>query len=108
MSPKRKAKPVKAEAIEYDDQLDARLSAIEENLAKLMDALFVPAPELKKKGVKRHVLPSNPASAKRARIARAANYHGIPVDEWVRLHGERDRRFPPDEDPTKPSERRRK
>lgn len=41
--------------------------------------------------------------ALKSRVVRAAKYHGIPYDEWVELHGMRDRRLPDGVDPREPT-----
>lgn len=108
-------------AVHRDDlhELRRRLAAVESAIEKLV-ALFLEDLDVDDRVhavvrgpvVRRDKLP--PAVVRRARqlhalkirVVRAAKHHGIAYEEWVRLHGMRDRRFPDDVDPLVPTKER--
>ncbi len=90
----RKKEPV-SEAVTYDSAIEQRLAGIEENIAKLYDALFKPTYELPNGVAKKAaIVPSTAETALRARVGRAARNYGMTFDQWVGLHGMRDKKFP--------------
>ena len=91
----KKKKTEEAQREDLNSAITERLDAIQSQLDRLCQAVFQTQEQLAPKKVRKKVLiaPANADTALRARVGRVARSYGMTMQQWIDLHGMRDKKL---------------